>query len=146
VAITHRPCAFAVAWFLLQYGSPMTADFIFRGGRVFVPGEGPQELAVAVEGELISAVGPEREVMGLTSQGTEVIDIGSRLLCPGFIDAHVHPITGGLKRLRCDLAGCADASEALAAVASLVHKDLHDLGARHCASTLHHEEHRTLEE
>jgi predicted amidohydrolase YtcJ len=96
----------------------MAADVVFRGGRVFVPGEGPQELAVAVEGELISAVGPEREVMGLTSQGTEVIDVGGRLLCPGFIDAHVHPLTGGLKRLRCDLADCAGPSEALAAVAS----------------------------
>jgi predicted amidohydrolase YtcJ len=32
-----------------------------------------------------------------------VVDLAGGLLAPGFTDAHVHPIQGGLERLRCDL-------------------------------------------
>ncbi|WP_187352088.1 amidohydrolase [Allosaccharopolyspora coralli] len=34
---------------------------------------------------------------------TEIVDLDGRLLLPGFHDAHVHPLYGGLERLRCDL-------------------------------------------
>ncbi len=34
--------------------------------------------------------------------GTEV-DLAGGLLLPGFVDAHVHPVQGGLERVRCDL-------------------------------------------
>ncbi len=35
--------------------------------------------------------------------GTEVIDLAGGLLSPGFVDAHVHAVQGGLERNRCDL-------------------------------------------
>ena len=35
--------------------------------------------------------------------GAEVVDCGGALLLPGFTDAHVHPVQGGLERLTCDL-------------------------------------------
>jgi predicted amidohydrolase YtcJ len=38
-----------------------------------------------------------------TTHETEVVDLAGGLLSPGFTDAHVHPIQGGLERLRCDL-------------------------------------------
>jgi predicted amidohydrolase YtcJ len=47
----------------------------------------------------------------------EVIDLGGGLLAPGFTDAHVHPIQGGLERLRCDLSGLDTREEYLAAIA-----------------------------
>lgn len=50
-----------------------------------------------------------------------VIEVGNGLLVPGFIDAHVHPLKGGLRALRCDLTDVAlraDAEERIAAVAS----------------------------
>jgi predicted amidohydrolase YtcJ len=34
----------------------------------------------------------------------EVLDLHGRLLTPGFVDAHAHPVWGGLERLACDLA------------------------------------------
>ena len=35
--------------------------------------------------------------------GTEVVDLDGGLLAPGFVDAHVHAVQGGLERIRCDL-------------------------------------------
>jgi len=34
---------------------------------------------------------------------TDVVDLGGGLLAPGFVDAHVHAVQGGLERIRCDL-------------------------------------------
>src|SRR5215469_13965860 len=39
----------------------------------------------------------------LIGSRTTVIDLGGRMLLPGFQDAHVHASGGGLDRLRCDL-------------------------------------------
>ncbi len=46
----------------------------------------------------------------------EVVDVAGGLVAPGFTDAHVHPIQGGLERLRCDLTPWSTAPEVLAAV------------------------------
>ncbi|CUR59713.1 Amidohydrolase 3 [metagenome] len=39
--------------------------------------------------------------------GATVVDVAGGLLLPGFTDAHVHPIQGGLERLACDLSDSA---------------------------------------
>ena len=44
----------------------------------------------------------------MLQRGTEFLDLEGRMVVPGFQDAHVHPSTGGLNLLRCDLAGDAD--------------------------------------
>jgi len=58
--------------------------------------------AVAVTGGRIVAVGGD-DVRDLIGTGTEVVDLAGRMLLPGFQDAHVHPVSGGLELLRCDL-------------------------------------------
>ncbi len=40
-----------------------------------------------------------------TPVGARVVDVAGGLLLPGFTDAHVHPVQGGLERLGCDLSG-----------------------------------------
>jgi predicted amidohydrolase YtcJ len=78
------------------------ADVIFVNGTVF---DGRRLLApgtdVAVRGETIVAVGPD--ALSLRDAHTEVVDLDGGLLQPGFVDAHIHPIEGGLERMRCDL-------------------------------------------
>ncbi|HWM15226.1 MAG TPA: amidohydrolase [Microbacterium sp.] len=78
------------------------ADIVFMGGPVFVADAARSRAsAVAVAGERIIAVGPDaNEHIG---PQTEVIDLAGRMLTPGFQDAHVHPVWGGLDMLRCDL-------------------------------------------
>ena len=49
---------------------------------------------VVVDGGRIAAVGAD-----LRSAGATVIDVAGGLLLPGFTDAHVHPVQGGLERL-----------------------------------------------
>ena len=44
-------------------------------------------------------------MLHLLSLQAELVDLQGRMLLPGFQDAHVHPVWGGLDMLRCDLAG-----------------------------------------
>jgi predicted amidohydrolase YtcJ len=59
--------------------------------------------AVAVDAGRIVAVGGSAEVRSMIGPATVVVDLGGRMLIPGFQDAHVHPVGGGLDMLQCDL-------------------------------------------
>jgi predicted amidohydrolase YtcJ len=43
------------------------------------------------------------DVDGLRGPRTEVLDLEGGSLLPGFQDAHIHPVAGGLQQLQCDL-------------------------------------------
>ncbi|HYJ66172.1 MAG TPA: amidohydrolase [Nocardioidaceae bacterium] len=78
-------------------------DVVFAGGRIFAAdGRAAFDGAVAVRDGRIVAVGGD-EVRDLAGPGTRVVDLAGGLLLPGFVDAHTHPVQGGLERLRCDL-------------------------------------------
>jgi predicted amidohydrolase YtcJ len=69
---------------------------VVRDGRVALVEEGRQ--------------GPSRD------RADEVVDLAGGLVSPGFTDAHVHPIQGGLERLRCDLSELSTREEYLAEI------------------------------
>lgn len=76
-------------------------DLVLAGARVF---DGVRYLGEAGDvlvrdGRIVSVGGADR------TPGAEVVDCGGALLLPGFVDAHVHPVQGGLERLTCDLSG-----------------------------------------
>jgi hypothetical protein len=48
-------------------------------------------------------VGPDSAVRPFVGSSTRVIELRGRSVMPGFQDAHVHPVHGGLSFLRCDL-------------------------------------------
>lgn len=80
-----------------------SADTVFAGGTVFTANPVRSTAsAVAVRGGRIIAVGHD-EVRELVGPNTDVVDLSGRMLVPGFQDAHVHPVWGGLDMLRCDL-------------------------------------------
>jgi hypothetical protein len=95
----------------------MSADRIFRNGRVFTGDpSAPHAGAIAVGGDKVLAVGEDGDVLSFAGPGTEVIDLEGRLLTPGFIDAHAHPGTSGLDRLRVDFESAHDAAGAVEVV------------------------------
>ncbi len=69
--------------------------------------------AVAVRDGRVFAVGPERAIREIAGRETQVVELDGRLLLPGFIDAHVHFLTGGFQLGQVDLLG-ADRPDELA--------------------------------
>ena len=87
------------------------ADLIFSGGPVHLGNPArSRATAVAVTGERIVAVG-HADLAELVGPRTEVVDLAGRLLIPGFQDAHVHPVGGGVELGACDLTGAVTTDE-----------------------------------
>jgi hypothetical protein len=71
------------------------ATVIFRGGRVHtVDPRLPRAEAVAVRDRRIIGVGSNAEISSLAGPDTLVVELGGRLLLPGFVEAHIHPLLG----------------------------------------------------
>lgn len=101
------------------------ADLVFTGGPVFTADTvRSRARTVAVTDGRIVAVGGDA-LHDLVGPKTEIVDLRGRMLLPGFQDAHVHPVWGGLDMLRCDLADLATAAEYLEAIGAyaLAHPD-----------------------
>lgn len=80
------------------------ADLVITNARVWtVDSAKPRAEALAVRGDRIVAVGTVAEISGLTGARTNVIDAGGRFVMPGFNDAHIHLMEGGLQLDRIDL-------------------------------------------
>jgi predicted amidohydrolase YtcJ len=80
------------------------ADLVLMGGRVATMDAARRfTSALAVLDGRIVAVGPDAAVRAHIGPSTRVIELRGRTVTPGFQDAHVHPVHGGLARLRCEL-------------------------------------------
>ena len=80
------------------------ADLVLTGGPIAtMDAVRSWATALAVRGGRIVAVGPDAAVAAHIGQTTRVIELRGRMVTPGFGDAHVHPVHGGLARLRCEL-------------------------------------------
>ena len=53
--------------------------------------------ALFVRGDCIEGVGRRREIEALIDPDTEVSDAGRRVVMPGFVDAHTHPVFAGIR-------------------------------------------------
>lgn len=96
-----------------------SADLVFLGASIetMVDGAPPAD-AVAVRDGRIVEIGHATELRRLIGARTRVIELDGESLLPGFQDAHVHPISGGLLARSCDLHGMADAAAYRDAIAS----------------------------
>jgi hypothetical protein len=75
-----------------------TADLVVTNAKIWtVDPKQPTAEAVAVMGERIIAVGSRADINALRGPYTNVIDAGGKLLLPGFNDAHVHFVDGGMQ-------------------------------------------------
>ncbi len=90
------------------------ADLVLRGGAIYtVDAARSWAEAVAVRGGRIVFVGTDDTVGALIGPATRVVELGGRFVMPGFHDSHLHPITGGMRTLRCELSGATSAAEAV---------------------------------
>jgi predicted amidohydrolase YtcJ len=97
---------------------PNPADLLLTGGSVHtLDDEGTVAEAVAVAGGRIAAVGRASDLAHLTGPQTRAIELEGRTVLPGFQDAHLHPLEGGLLALVCNLHETQSADECLEVIA-----------------------------
>lgn len=91
---------------------------VFRNGAVYTcDPQRPWAQSVAVRGRDIIAVGADSEVSELAGDGANVIDLAGRMMLPGFVEGHIHPILGGFLASGVDLQ-VRTRDDALAAIAA----------------------------
>lgn len=86
---------------------PPPADLVIVDARVWtgaLPDEGPAEVeAVAIRNGVVVAVGDRAAVQGLVGPTTTTLSLPGRLVLPGLIDGHVHPLGAGRQHFGCSL-------------------------------------------
>ncbi len=93
------------------------ADTVLRNTFVYtVDSANPRAQAVAIANGRIVYVGPDSGAERFVTPTTEVLDLAGRMVLPGFVDTHVHPVTGGIELGECNL----NTAESLADVTRIV--------------------------
>lgn len=85
-----------------------------NGKVLTMEADGREGTAVAVTGEKISFIGADAEARRLAGTKTKIIDLKGRLLMPGFIESHMHPLMYAHNLLGVDCGG--DTTRSLAKV------------------------------
>ncbi|WCJ39106.1 Protein LONG AFTER FAR-RED 3 [Euphorbia peplus] len=84
----------------------LRADLILKNGLIFTSDASMLFAdSMAVRNGRILRVGNYSALQGLAGGETKVLDLGGKLVVPGFIDSHVHFIFGGLQMMRVELHG-----------------------------------------
>ena len=91
------------------------ADILLRSNAVFTGlGSAPEPGFVAVSGNKILAAGPS-DGASYAGPDTSILELGDRLICPGFTDVHCFFTGYLLTRAGADLNTCADAGQVIEA-------------------------------
>ena len=103
--------------------APMVTT-VLRGGTLFDGHRyaGPGALVLRDDRIALVLTGPDlmalEDRLADAPEQVRVVDVAGGLVAPGFVDAHVHPVQGGLERIRCDLSALDTREEYLDAVAA----------------------------
>ena len=69
----------------------IVADIILHNGIIQTQDDfHPKARAVAISGKRILSAGSDKDILGLASNHTQVIDLDNRVVLPGFMDTHFH--------------------------------------------------------
>ncbi|HJO02407.1 MAG TPA: amidohydrolase [Acidobacteriota bacterium] len=98
IGATRLPASVGAAGNSVEQG--VGPDLVVTNARVLTgDDQQPNAEAFAVRGSRFVAVGRSDDVANLVGPDTEVIDASGMCVTPGFIDAHSHPLWGGLQAL-----------------------------------------------
>lgn len=93
------------------------ADFVLQHGKIYtVDAARSWASAIAVKNGVIVYVGDDAGVQAWIGPKTQKEDLGGRLVLPGFIDGHVHPVSSGVEMNRCDITEKETVEDVLAAI------------------------------
>ncbi len=95
---------FFLLFFSCQRYSSLKADLIIINAKIWT-GNKNQDIAqsMAIKGDSILNIGTTPKMLLLKGKNTKVVDMKGQFITPGFIDSHVHLITGGRSLLSVDL-------------------------------------------
>lgn len=90
------------------------ADYVFTHGKVYTmnPAD-PWQQAVAVKGNKIIYVGPDSGIKNWIGSETKVVNLGGRMVMPGFVDGHNHYVAGAAGKRGVRLVGAKNTQELL---------------------------------
>tara|TARA_R110000868_G_scaffold296644_1_gene556969 strand:- start:86864 stop:88687 length:1824 start_codon:yes stop_codon:yes gene_type:complete len=117
----HVTVAAMATGLLVNTAAAEQADYVFKNAKVYTQNQAkPWAESVAVRGNKIIYVGSNQGASDIISKGTKVIDVAGKMIMPGFIDTHAHPVmaAGGSHAFALDLNGSIE--EWLAEIASYV--------------------------
>jgi predicted amidohydrolase YtcJ len=90
------------------------ADAVFYNGRIYTMDQGKRSArAIAVSDGEIVEVGGDDDVKRVAPRGCRKVDLGGKVVLPGFIDCHTHFIQMGVDAMNVDLAHTSTIDEAL---------------------------------
>jgi predicted amidohydrolase YtcJ len=93
------------------------ADTVLKNGAVYtVDARRSWAQAVAIRGGRIAYVGDDTGAEAWIGPRTRVVDLGGRMLLPGFADSHVHMLEGGYALGLCNLTALTTRAQYLEAV------------------------------
>ena len=97
------------------------ADVVFTGGAVYrVTDTDPWATAVAITNNRITYVGDDAGAMSSIGLNTRVVELGGKMLMPGFQDAHVHPVDSGMTFNQCAVFDLPELEDLLDAIKTCV--------------------------
>jgi len=90
---------------------------VFLGGAIYTLNDKqPRASALVISNGHIAYVGDDAGARRLIGRESRVIQLKGRTVLPGFHDAHAHPMSAGLRLLRCQLDGIKMEAKADAAI------------------------------
>ena len=95
-------------WIFSSFISPVfsqekSADIILIAPSYTMNPEQPWADAVVIKGDKIIFVGDEQDALSYQNNATQIVDMPHGMVLPGFIDSHVHLLSGGIEMNDCRL-------------------------------------------
>ena len=89
---------------LVAAAQPPAADSVYQHGYIYtVDARDSVREAVAILAGRIAYVGTDAGVRQYIGPATRVTDLQGRMLMPGLVDGHMHPVSGGASLAKCNL-------------------------------------------
>jgi predicted amidohydrolase YtcJ len=96
--------AAAIAAFTTPALAEAPADTVYQHGVVYtVDAHDSVQQAIAVRAGRIAYVGTDAGTAPFVGPHTKLVDLRGRMLMPGLVDGHSHPLQGGAALLKCSL-------------------------------------------